>query len=96
LRLQILSLLCTNNSTGYALKIKLRESFNRGISYGSLYPQLNYLERERLVSQDIVTFKSGFGSKRKGYSITDSGREYLKTEIYVLEKLVSTMLVILG
>lgn len=74
----ILGLLSHEDLTGYEIKKRMDTTLKYfwNASYGSIYPALN-----ELVSRGLATKREDTGSKRNKqiYSITDSGRDYLKS-----------------
>jgi DNA-binding PadR family transcriptional regulator len=71
----ILGLLMEENMTGYDLKRRFNDvvGFYYRTSDGSLYPALNKMERDRLVTMKI--HRTG-ARARKVYAITSRGREH--------------------
>lgn len=84
IRLILLGFLMESSMTGYDLKKCFSVSFTffSGLSYGSIYPALNKMEQEGLITLK-VEHQDG-APNRKVYSITDAGRksftESLKSE----------------
>lgn len=72
----ILGLLSHESMTGYEIKKRLDTSlsFFWGASFGSIYPALNGLERDKLVTKEETTEN---GRDKIIYTITDQGRECL-------------------
>jgi DNA-binding PadR family transcriptional regulator len=91
LRLQILSLLCAKPQSGYSLKSALKETFMRNVSYGTLYPNLYSLEKERFVSREIVQLSREKSVLKSIYCIEESGKVYLRRELERLKGLISIM-----
>lgn len=73
----LLGLLSHESMTGYEIKKRLDNSlrFFWGGSYGSIYPTLNQLEKEGMVTKENT---SSNGREKISYSITESGKECLK------------------
>ncbi len=74
----ILGLLSHEDLTGYEIKKRMDKSLEYfwGASFGSIYPALG-----ELVSRNLATKRDGAENGRSKiiYSITDEGREYLKS-----------------
>lgn len=73
----LLGLLSHEPMTGYEIKKRLDTSlrFFWGGSFGSIYPTLNQLEKERKVTRENT---SSNGREKISYSITEIGRTDLK------------------
>jgi len=71
----VLAIIARGETYGYDILIKLQEYSFTGIQDGTLYPLLTRLERKEFITCRIG--KSPMGPKRKYYSITTSGKEYL-------------------
>ncbi|MBE6024885.1 MAG: PadR family transcriptional regulator [Cellulosilyticum sp.] len=73
----ILGLLCHEQLTGYEIKklLDMRLKYFWGASYGSIYPTLNTLVQNELVTKYETTEN---GREKIIYTITDKGRDYLK------------------
>jgi DNA-binding PadR family transcriptional regulator len=71
----LLGFLTRQPLTGYELKKRFSISFSffSGVSYGSIYPALKKMEKERLVAQQLE-IQDG-APNRKVYSITAAGRK---------------------
>lgn len=71
----LLGFLMHRNMTGYELKkaFSLSFSFFSGLSYGSIYPALNRMERQGLITMRME-IQDG-APNRKIYTITNEGRE---------------------
>ncbi len=71
----LLGFLTRQPLTGYELKKRFSISFSffSGVSYGSIYPALKKMEKERLVTQQLE-IQDG-APNRKVYSITAAGRK---------------------
>lgn len=73
----ILGLLSHESLTGYEIKKRMDTALNFfwSASYGSIYPTLNSLVNEKMVTK--VETKDN-GRNKVIYTITDTGKEYLK------------------
>lgn len=71
----ILAIIGRGETYGYGILIKLQEYSFTDIQDGTLYPILTRLERKEYISCRIGD--SPMGPKRKYYSITMAGRDYL-------------------
>jgi len=73
----ILGLLSHESLTGYEIKKRMDTAlkFFWSASFGSIYPTLNSLLQDGLVTKLEITDK---GRDKVIYTITDAGREYLK------------------
>jgi len=71
----LLGLLMEGSMTGYDLRkvFSISFSFFSDLSYGSIYPNLNRMERQGLITMELKT-REGSPS-RKVYTITDAGRK---------------------
>ena len=75
LPLFILNIINDNTLYGYELIKKIMETSSIQVSEGTLYPLLNRLNKENLVSYSWVEQESGI--PRKYYSLTNEGKEVL-------------------
>lgn len=72
----ILAIIAKGETYGYEIiSVLTRYGFN-DIQDGTLYPVLTRLEKKKNISCRIG--ESPLGPKRKYFSVTDSGKEYLK------------------
>ena len=73
----ILGLLCHESLTGYEIKKRMDTAlrFFWSASFGSIYPTLNSLVHDDLVTKFETTDN---GRDKVIYTITDAGREHLK------------------
>ena len=71
----LLGLLMEGSMTGYDLRkvFSISFSFFSDLSYGSIYPNLNRMERQGLITMELKT-REGSPS-RKVYTITEAGRK---------------------
>lgn len=74
----ILGMLMKKSLTGYEIKQLLEELFSYfyKTSYGTIYPMLTRMEKEELITKEIV-IQEGKPNKNV-LTITDKGREYFK------------------
>ena len=74
----LLGLLSHEPMTGYDIKkvMSLRMSYFWDLSYGQIYPTLEALEKDGLVTKEVVIEERG--PNRKVYSITEAGLEMLR------------------
>lgn len=73
----LLALLAREESYGYELVLRLRESGLDGIAPGTVYPVLTRLERENRLQSRLVA--SASGPARKYYRPTEDGLQALQT-----------------
>jgi DNA-binding PadR family transcriptional regulator len=73
----ILGLLCHESLTGYEIKIRIDTTlkFFWSASFGSIYPTLNYLVNEGLITKFETTDN---GRAKVIYTITSDGKKHLK------------------
>ena len=73
----ILGLLSHESLTGYEIKRRIDSSLSLfwGASYGSIYPTLNTLVKDRMITGEDA---SQNGREKFLYTITDTGRQHLK------------------
>ncbi len=83
----VLQVLSRGEMYGYELSeaIENRSDEILSLGKGTLYPLLYNLEAKRLIKARIETAKSG--RKRRYYSITGKGKEYLRGQTEQLRKL---------
>ena len=74
----VLSILMEGDSYGYAIIKRVKELSGEEMNWtdGMLYPVLHRLEKQRYISS--YWEKSSNGRKRKYYSLTDDGGDYLE------------------
>ncbi len=72
----ILKIISRETTYGYEIIEYLRGSGFRDVSEGTIYPLLLRLEKQNIISSELRS--SPLGPKRKYYTITDYGRQYLK------------------
>ncbi|MFA0815622.1 MAG: PadR family transcriptional regulator [Anaerofustis sp.] len=72
----ILKLIGTEPTYGYELMMRLRNHGFSDISEGTLYPLLVRLENKELLGSEFRP--SPLGPKRKYYTLTEEGRDYLR------------------
>jgi len=73
----ILKIISSNTTYGYEILLSLKQRGFRDISEGTIYPILLRLEKQGSIVSKLLP--SPLGPKRKYYSITDAGRQYLHT-----------------
>ncbi|OGI24795.1 MAG: hypothetical protein A2287_03090 [Candidatus Melainabacteria bacterium RIFOXYA12_FULL_32_12] len=85
IELLILTILLDNKSSIYGIKQKIENKFSAffKISFGSIYPALKKLEKNKYVT--VKTQLSPGGQKKSTYSITNEGKEYF--QVLMLEVL---------
>jgi len=81
--LQVLCLLQMKAMSGYELKKNLSGTFGYEISFGTLYPHLRALESAKLIFGKWVSKKP----RKRIYSLTDRGREALRSNALRLSRL---------
>jgi DNA-binding PadR family transcriptional regulator len=71
----LLGLLMGEGMTGYDLRkvFSISFSFFSDLSYGSIYPNLNRMERQGLITMEVKTREGS--PNRKVYTITEAGRK---------------------
>ncbi|MCW4004063.1 MAG: PadR family transcriptional regulator [Candidatus Bathyarchaeota archaeon] len=82
LDVQLLRIVQSQPTWGYRIKKQVEEDFNIVLRHGALYPALNGLEAKGLLAS---TRERKNGRSRKVYTITDSGRVYLRTFYSVMQ-----------
>lgn len=65
---------------GYAIRQQIEHDLHLTMSFGSLYPTLNRLERMRLIESAGARKSTSSPNERKLYKITSLGRDVLKME----------------
>jgi len=80
-----LGTLCLTDATGYDIKKMFEQAFNHfhSASYGSIYPALNQLQDEGLISLRVEPGERH--PDRKIYSLTEQGRKALLEELETCE-----------
>jgi DNA-binding PadR family transcriptional regulator len=84
LELAVLGLLHESPLHGYELSKRLKTVLGplRAISYGSLYPCLNAMQRAGLITTDDSASESGPGRRKKHvYKLTAEGKERLQEQL---------------
>lgn len=71
----ILKIICARETYGYEILVLLREYGFSDISEGTIYPLLLRLEKQGSVRAELRP--SPLGPRRKYYTITPSGEQYL-------------------
>jgi PadR family transcriptional regulator PadR len=94
LTLVILELLARRESYGYQLVTDIRALGLESLAEGTIYPALNRLEREGLVTSRLVA--SDLGPARKYYTTTKAGRDVLKKRGQAWRELVAAVEPLLG
>lgn len=72
----IVKIISEEETYGYEIVLRLQSYGFTDVKEGSTYPILVRLEKKKIISS--VYKKSPFGPKRKYYSLTDTGKEFLK------------------
>jgi DNA-binding PadR family transcriptional regulator len=87
LEFQILRLISSEPLWGYKIKRHIEKASELKVRHGTLYPLLNKLEREGLAQSQ----KQQYGKrKRKVYSITEKGKQYLQVYYDILKEQIPT------
>ena len=73
----ILKIISQKTTYGYEILMSLKSIGIHDISEGTIYPLLLRLEKQGSVTSELLS--SPLGPKRKYYSITDDGNEYLSS-----------------
>ncbi|MCW4007799.1 MAG: PadR family transcriptional regulator [Candidatus Bathyarchaeota archaeon] len=82
LDVQLLRMVQTQPLWGYMIKKKIETNFKIKLRHGALYPTLNSLERRGFLKSQKQTHE---GRARKIYTITDAGKEYLRSYYGILK-----------
>lgn len=88
---EILYLLTFNPKSGYEIRKQLLSWFKINVSYGTLYPHLHTLEKSGLISGAWEQKFESAPLKKRMYSLTPTGREFLKDNVESLTKISLTM-----
>lgn len=83
LDIQVLRLVQTEPMWGYKIKKQAEAKFGVRLRHGALYPLLNELERESFI---IGQNQRQGGRKRKVYTLTSKGQQYLEAYGNVLKE----------
>lgn len=73
----ILKIISEKTTYGYEIMVSLKNKGFEDISEGTIYPLLMRLEKQGSVKSELLP--SPLGPKRKYFTVTPSGREYLKS-----------------
>ena len=73
----ILKIICEKTTYGYEIMMSLRNKGFADISEGTIYPLLMRLEKQGNISSQLLP--SPLGPKRKYYTVTDAGKDYLSS-----------------
>lgn len=77
----ILKIIETNVTYGYEIVTQLEKYGFKEVKEGTIYPLLMRLEKKRLI---VSEFKSSpLGPKRKYYSLTEEGEQYMNNFYYL-------------
>lgn len=87
LELCVLSVIAKEDSYGYQIIDQIKD--NIPMSEGTIYPMLRRLKKENYLTD--YTKESESGPARKYYSITQSGREYLKDQVKAYKEIVDSV-----
>ena len=90
----ILKIISKKTTYGYEIMMSLKNKGFEDISEGTIYPLLMRLEKQGCISAELLP--SPLGPKRKYYTITESGRNYLKSFEYSWCKIAESVGEILG
>lgn len=71
----ILKIICLKTTYGYEILEQLKELGFHDVSEGTIYPLLLRLEKQKSIEAELRP--SPLGPRRKYYTITPAGREYL-------------------
>jgi PadR family transcriptional regulator PadR len=82
LDIQLLRLVETQPTWGYKIKKTVENDLNIKLRHGALYPMLNHLEQEGFLTSQRQPQN---GRARKVYTLTEKGKEYLKSYYSVLK-----------
>lgn len=74
---------------GYELATSLNALGLEGIGEGTIYPALNRLERDGMITSRLV--RSERGPARKYYSLTPAGRQFLQQREAIWSRLVAAL-----
>jgi PadR family transcriptional regulator PadR len=83
LDIQILRLVQTEPMWGYKIKKQAEAKFGVRLRHGALYPLLNELERDSFI---IGQNQRQGGRRRKVYTLTSKGQQYLEAYGIVLKE----------
>ncbi len=83
LDIQLLRMVEMEPMWGYKIKKTVESNLGIKLRHGALYPTLNYLQREGLLTSEK---QQQNGRARKVYTITKKGEEYLKSYYSVLKE----------
>ncbi|MEM2081376.1 MAG: PadR family transcriptional regulator [Candidatus Bathyarchaeia archaeon] len=83
LDIQLLRMLQIQPLWGYMIKKEIETNFKIKLRHGALYPTLNSLERKGFLKSQKQTHE---GRARKIYTITDAGKDYLRSYYGILEE----------
>ena len=73
----ILKIICLETTYGYEILEQLRRIGFEEVSEGTIYPLLLRLEKQKSIEAELRP--SPLGPRRKYYTITPAGREYLRS-----------------
>jgi DNA-binding PadR family transcriptional regulator len=90
-RLEILSLLVTKGLTGYELKKNIKASFNREISFGTLYPDLVSMEHAGLIRGEWTSIGKNQLRKKRIFTLTETGKSFLSENLAKLNNITVAM-----
>lgn len=90
----ILKIISRKTTYGYEILLSLKQHGFTDISEGTIYPLLLRLEKQGSICSELLP--SPLGPKRKYYTVTKSGRDYLHSFETSWEAIVKTVSVILG
>ena len=90
----ILKIISHKVTYGYEILLSLKESGLTDISEGTIYPLLLRIEKQGSIVSELLP--SPLGPKRKYYSITPAGQNYLNSFISAWNQISSTAKIILS
>lgn len=73
----ILKIISEKTTYGYEIMMSLKNKGFEDISEGTIYPLLMRLEKQGSINAELLP--SPLGPKRKYYTVTESGRNYLRS-----------------
>lgn len=82
LKFAILKIISKSPMHGYVISKTLEEKLNKKTSPGSLYPALNALEKDDLITS---TSTVEHGKFKKIYMLTPKGKEFMRKKARILE-----------
>jgi PadR family transcriptional regulator PadR len=87
LDIQLLRMVKAQPLWGYKIKKQVEADFNIKLRHGALYPALNSLEKNGFLESQK---QQKDGRARKVYTITQKGKNYLKSYYSIIEEQIET------